>query len=249
MICLRYVTSEVVRQRDMRGFHEAVTHKMRTPLTVMLGSLSLLAKHGDKMSSKDVLAFSNTAFRGAERLRDTVEDILQYLYASGQAESSARFELGHLQALVEEISSHLGIESVTVSCPPDLCDACILLSRRGTELAMWEILENTKKFHPQQEPQVEVIAARKGPTQVGLQIRDNGLTISAEHLAQIWTPYYQGEKYFTGEAKGTGLGLATVAAMVWEVGGTCYARNRSDGPGVTIELVLPLEEEHGKARC
>jgi nitrogen fixation/metabolism regulation signal transduction histidine kinase len=59
----------------------------------------------------------------------------------------------------------------------------------------------------------------------------------------MWTPYSQGEKSFTGEAKGMGLGLAAVAAMVWEVGGTCRARNRADGPGVTIELVLPLEEE------
>jgi K+-sensing histidine kinase KdpD len=109
------------------------------------------------------------------------------------------------------------------------------------ELALWEILENAKKFHPQQSPGIEVSASRPTPMEVRLRIEDDGVTVSPEHLGQIWTPYYQGEKYFTGEARGMGLGLATVSTLVWEVGGSCHAANRQDGPGVVIELSVPLE--------
>ena len=242
VIRLRDITSEVARQRDMRGFHEAITHKMRTPLTIMLGSLSLLARRGHMMDGENVVQLSTNALAGTERLRDTIEDVFQYLHVSSLTKPDARFDLGQLQPMVEEIGSHLEIESVTVSCPKELRGSRLRLSRQGIELILWETLENAKKFHPQQNPSVEVTVSHTGPTEIRLQIQDDGVTVSPEHLAKLWTPYYQGEKYFTGEAKGMGLGLPAIAAMVWEVGGTCHARNRADGPGVTIELVLLLEE-------
>jgi K+-sensing histidine kinase KdpD len=37
-----------------------------------------------------------------------------------------------------------------------------------------------------------------------------------------------------------GLGLPLVASLVWEIGGQCRLANREDGPGVVVELQLPL---------
>jgi two-component system cell cycle response regulator len=241
MIRLHDVTAEVTRQRDMRGFHEAVRHKMRTPLTPLLGNLSLLAKRGDKMPVQDILQLTERALRGSERLRDTLEDILSYLNAAGLSRSAGEFDLGQLEPTVNEICSNLGIASCIVSCSPELRGSRIQLSPQAVELVLWEILENAQKFHPQQAPSIEVCASRSTPTEMRLRIQDDGVTVSPEHLGQMWTPYYQGEKYFTGEAKGTGLGLATVATLVWEVGGTCRASNRQDVPGVVIDLTLPLK--------
>ena len=76
-------------------------------------------------------------------------------------------------------------------------------------------------------------------------ICDDGLALSPEQLAQVWTPYYQGEKYFAGEVTGMELGLPMVASLVWGVGGTCRIHNREEGPGVVVELVLPLAENGG----
>ena len=75
---------------------------------------------------------------------------------------------------------------------------------------------------------------------LSLRIIDNGITLSPGQISKLWSPYYQGEKYFTGEIPGMGLGLPMVAALVWEVGGTCQLRNRDDGPGVIVELVIPF---------
>jgi nitrogen fixation/metabolism regulation signal transduction histidine kinase len=72
---------------------------------------------------------------------------------------------------------------------------------------------------------------------------DNGLTLSPEQLTNVWTPYYQGEKYFTGEAQGMGLGLALVATLVWNVGGTCTLSNQADGSGVVVGLLVPLVKQ------
>jgi signal transduction histidine kinase len=60
----------------------------------------------------------------------------------------------------------------------------------------------------------------------------------------VWSPYYQGEKFFTGEMAGMGLGLPGVASLVWEVGGRCRIYNQPAGPGVVIELTLPIAPKH-----
>ena len=70
--------------------------------------------------------------------------------------------------------------------------------------------------------------------------------LTPEQMLKVWTPYYQGEKYFTGEIPGMGLGLSMVAYLVWSAGGRCRAYNRAEGTGVTVELILGLAEGDGE---
>ena len=87
---------------------------------------------------------------------------------------------------------------------------------------------------------MEIELSRSKPQAIQLRVRDNGVTLSPEQLARVWRPYYQGEKHFTGEMAGMGLGLPGVASLVWEVDGACRIYNRDDGPGVVVELDLPV---------
>jgi len=73
-----------------------------------------------------------------------------------------------------------------------------------------------------------------------LAISDDGRYMSNNELNKVWTPYYQSEKYFTGEVKGMGLGLSMIAKLVLGSGGNYRLYNRNDIPGVTMELSLPL---------
>jgi nitrogen fixation/metabolism regulation signal transduction histidine kinase len=72
-----------------------------------------------------------------------------------------------------------------------------------------------------------------------LNIQDDGIHLSPDQLNRVWLPYYQGERYFTGEVQGMGLGLPVVASILWECGGDCYIANRSDAPGVVVHLSFP----------
>ena len=118
----------------------------------------------------------------------------------------------------------------------------VLLPQRTIELVLWEVLENSKKFHPNQSPTIEITVSPINANQVSLRISDDGLHLSPEQLSQVLTPYYQGNKYFTGEVKGMGLGLSMTAMIIWGSGGLCHIYNRKDGPGVVVELILPLTE-------
>jgi len=158
------------------------------------------------------------------------------------AESGAGPRVSQLPAIVAKISADLELQAVTTTVQAGVGDPQIALTRSAIELALGELLENAIKFHPQHAPTVQVVVSRSNATTVNLRVGDDGLTLSPEQLARAWSPYYQGEKYFTGQATGMGLGLSMVATLVWGAGGACRIYNRSDGPGVAVELDLPIAE-------
>jgi DNA-binding response OmpR family regulator len=240
MLRLSDVTEPMTMQQDMRGFHTSVLHKFRTPLTGMTGSLELLARHAAKMSTAEVINYAQVALGNLERLKDEIEDVLAYACGPTLGEPGVPFCLAQLPALVGQISIDLGLQVDVVFTADWLEQAGITLSPRAVEMILVETLENTKKFHPDQAPVVTVEVSPLAGQQIRFQISDNGLTLSPEQLASVWRPYYQGEKYFTGEASGMGLGLSLVASLVWGVGGACHIYNRTNSPGVTVELKLPL---------
>jgi two-component system cell cycle response regulator len=229
IIRLRNVSEQVISQRDIWRFHSAIFHKLRTPLAVVLNALEILGRHVQRLSPDEIGELSKRAFSGAQRLRSEMEDVLQYLKAPTLATSGNGFELAQLEPVVQKISAELALPAVT-------------LSAQAMESLLWEILENAKKFHPNHTPAVRVFIFRSSTGEVTLWLGDDGRSLPPEQLAKVWIPYYQGEKQFTGEIAGMGLGLSMVATLVWSAGGSCRMYNRSGGPGVVVELILPLQE-------
>jgi K+-sensing histidine kinase KdpD len=105
---------------------------------------------------------------------------------------------------------------------------------------LWEVLENAQKFHPQHTPKVDISISSFDAQTIRLCVQDNGMTLSPRQLERIWVPYIQGEKSFTGEVPGMGLGLPLVSTLVWQAGGSVRLTNRVDQPGVIVELLLPI---------
>ncbi len=245
LIHLRDVSAQVNSRRDVWEFHSAINHKLRTPMTLALTSLELQTQYTSTLSPQELAELAQLIARNVERLRDAVKDIFQYMSAPILACLGKGVALSQLAPIVENIRVSLGVEPVALSIPPELLQFSFALSERPLELILWEIFENALKFHPRQAPKLEFdVRARDNQpgNMVIVQIRDDGRTLSPEQLAHAWQPYYQGEKYFTGQAAGMGLGLAMVASLVWSAGGTCRLYNRPDGPGVVVELGLPLAE-------
>lgn len=249
IIRLHDVTSQMAMQRSTWQFQAMVSHKMRTPLISMVGGMELLANHAAEFSAEEIATLAKQALQGVNRLRNTINDIVEYTNTPGLAPTSPdqAFLLTQLQPTVTEICADLQLADVALANEKDGEKSLLLLkiSPQAMKLVMRELLENAKKFHPHQSPKVTIAVSQPNPSEVNIQISDDGLTLSPEQLTRVWTPYYQGEKFFTGEAVGMGLGLSMVASAIWGVGGTCRIYNREGGPGVTVELVIPVENLNG----
>lgn len=243
-VCLRDVTSDIVTRDSMWAFHTFVGHKLRTPLGPLTGFLEILEQGLSTLPEAKIKHFLSSVRQSAERLQNEILGILQYVDTLNKSRPvRGRCSLAEISAITTEIKSSLEIESVSVTThaiqDPDA--AFVPLSHRAVEMVLWELGENAIKFHPEGAPTLE-IELSSVPAGIQIQVRDDGRTLSPDQLAQVWTPYYQGDTDSSGEAPGMGLGLAVVASLVWGVGGTCRIYNREDGPGVVVELVLPWAE-------
>ena len=243
LIALRDVTEQMELQRDVWRFHSMIFHKLRTPIAVMMNSLELLVRHAAKLTPEKNADVAERALGAGRRLQSGVEDILKYLKSPGMAGRGDGFNMANLDQMVKRIGGEIGIDSLAMAGMSKLGDTRIKLSGQALESILWEVLENAQKFHPEKDPQVQIFAFRMDSGEVGIWVGDDGQTLSPEQLMQVWTPYYQGEKAFTGEVSGMGLGLPMVASIVWGVGGRCRLYNRPGGPGVIVELILPVAED------
>lgn len=239
IISLVDVTTQLSAFRDTSHFHALMSHKLRTPLTSVICGLEILAN--SDLPQDQAPRVIELAREGTQRLSKDINQIINYLTAATPNQGGQGCEIETFVTIFEKMCQNLAIQKADVNIPnfPDSITS-ICLTPQTIEVIVREILTNSQKFHPQQSPFVELSLSVLPDHQVKIQISDDGLSLSPEQLARVWQPYYQGDKYFTGEVDGVGLGLALIASFVWGVGGQCRLYNRSSGPGVTVELTLPL---------
>ena len=242
LIRLRDVTSTIEEQRLMWSFHTQISHKLRTPLSHLAASLEVLQTECSSALQPEAGELLHLAYNGAKHLQNELQNVFKYIETAGMIYPSENWcSIVDVLDVIADIETSLALEPILIQneLQKEPGDVYLRPSRSAMELIWLEILKNAQTFHPQQSPALEIKIAPAPNDIIRIQICDDGVTLSPRQLNKIWTPYYQAEKYFTGQVQGTGLGLAKVASLVLEVGGTCRAYNRSDGPGLIIEFSFP----------
>jgi signal transduction histidine kinase len=238
VIRLSNVTEQIIQARDRRSFQSLISHKLRTPLIGMRSGLEFLQQMKGDLSPDEEAGLVSGALAGAVRLHNDVEGIVNFLTRTSSPGQTCH--TGQLPSLVAALCESMSLPPARVSLAPELAAVELPLSEPDCDLILRELLGNAKKFHPDKQPQLEISMQPAGPQQVSLTVSDDGLTLSPEQLHRALMPYVQGEKYFTGQVPGMGLGLALVSSLLWGVGGECFIRNRTPGPGVTVTLQVPV---------
>ncbi len=244
MISIKDVTSQIVARQDMWKFQRAVHHKMRTPLIGMYSGIQFLASYND-LPPDEVKDLLDTAMRHADRLKEAIEDVLQYVDSPNLSEQGETFSLDALPDLAASVGSSLEVEDINVGRINGAGPTQLSLSKKSLEVILGELIDNSRKFHPMHKPTIDINAsiADQG-RQVKLTVTDNGANLAPEELKFICQPYYQSESNFTGEVEGIGLGLATVASVLWSVGGQFTIDNRVDGStGLEAHLLIPIAQQ------
>lgn len=241
IVRLRDVTERMSLYHDMRKFHTAINHKLRTPVSMLYTSLSIIKSQIANMTPEEIKKMMGTAIRGAERLAEEVRNIVTYIDAPLALNVGQPISLEKMSEMVTMVAERLRIKNVILSIPDSISDTIIGLTPDALEMILHELMENSHKFHPSHSPRIEISVQRLENGFVHMRVADDGMNLSAEQLTWTWLPYFQSEKDFTGEIPGTGLGFPMVATLVWKAGGTLGLRNRPDRTGVIVDLHIPLE--------
>jgi signal transduction histidine kinase len=241
IVHLKDVTERMSIYQDMRRFHTVVAHKLRTPMSMLVSSMALLKSRLDQLSGDEVKELVRSAIKGVDRLASQIQEILTYIDAPLALNVSEPVTLDAIPKMVRAICEPLRMRNVVVFLPEQLGSRVLALTYDALEIILYELLLNARKFHPEKNPTVEVAAEQIDENYIRIRVADDGQTLSIEQLSWAWLPYVQGEKDFTGELPGMGLGFPMVATLLWKVGGDLLLRNRHNGPGVIVEMKIPLE--------
>lgn len=247
LIRLHDLSQQVASRYDMSRFHHYVAHKLRTPMNGLVGCVEMLADATEEMSLDCLKELANISLSSVRRLDRDIGDILDYIHLHEPRFADQGMRLNEFKARIYALAESLGLRLVHADLKPGVEHAVMRLSPITMDMIMDEIFSNSKKFHPEGNPEICVMAEAGPNGTCHLRIEDDGLTLSPEQLRRVWRPYFQCERHFTGEVDGMGLGLSMVAAALWSVGGKYRMVNRSDGrDGIVVDLEIPLETGNQK---
>ncbi len=240
LIRLQDVTESLAAKRGNWTFQTMISHKLRTPLNGLLSCLEMLNHDLERIPPdlRDLVEMSVTSVHRLHR------DILEVLRLSDQKahRSGPRFCLDDLPEVVGRLSAELLPELANITELGAFAGRTLTMTAPSLETILTELFHNALKFHPHKKPRVTVAVTAAGSDRITLMVEDDGITLTPSQLDRAWIPYFQGEKYFTGEVPGMGLGLPLVASLVLEAGGSYRLGNRDEGQGVAAHLTLPLAE-------
>ena len=223
------------REQLRNSLLAALSHDLRTPLTVLLGQAELLTKNLRDEGSK----YSNQANDIRQHVLNTTR-LVNNLLEMARIQSGG-FKLHKEWLTLEEvIGSALqmfepasGGRQVTL----DLPDPLMLIDVDGPlfERVLINLLENALKYAG---PTAEIgIRATSRTGSLLLEVWDNGPGIPAEKEQLIFDKFSRGNK--ESAIPGVGLGLAICRAIVELHGGTISAMQRPQG-GASFQIMLPL---------
>lgn len=213
------------------------SHELRTPLTVLRGEIEVaLRRERPAADYRDVLESSREEI---ERLSRLTENLLA-LARSDAGEALTAAEPVELGALCEKVRASLAARaaaaevSIEIQAPEPLWvtgDALAL------ERICWNLADNALRYSPAGET-VTLRLERAGAS-ASLQVEDEGLGISAEHLPHLFERFYRVDKARARQDGGAGLGLAIVKALVTAHGGEVRVAS-TVGKGSVFTVLLPL---------
>lgn len=240
ILCLRDVTQEQRDASAQRDFLSVASHKLRTPLTKVLGLLPIArdAQAGDEVKES---AFDGIE-SGANELRELVDGVLQFVeFRQARRVVRAVRIADLLEEALREVRSNRRDRDIEVELRIE-GDPIVEGSWQMLRTMVGHLLDNAVKFSVGARAWVSVDVEVSADRGVRIAVGDRGDGIAPELLNRLFEPFSQRDEEFTGQADGAGLGLMLVRLAVEKHGGRLFAESRL-GAGSRFVVELPFRHE------
>jgi signal transduction histidine kinase len=237
---IKAVSRELSVARLQKDFVSTVSHEFRTPLTT-LRSMSEMLERGRVPSEARKQRYYELMARETARLHHLVEDLLDF----GRMDAGVRqYNLQPasiadiIRATVLTFQEEHATSGVTVAIG-DIPSLPVLADAEALRRALHNLLDNAAKYSPDGgEIRVDVAAVCG---EVLISVEDHGMGIPPNDLKRIFRKFERGAAAKSSSIRGTGLGLAMVAAIMKAHGGAVRVHSILNR-GSRFTLVLPCAE-------
>ncbi len=212
-----------------------LAHDIKTPLTSIIGYLSLLDEISD-MPEEQRMRYVHITLDKAYRLEKMINEFFEI----------TRFNMQHIYLEKETIDLYYMLVQLTDELLPILskngnttvlhADENLTINADTEKLARVfnNILKNAAAYsYPDSEI---LISAEQLEEQIRISFKNKGKTIPQEKLMSIFEKFYRLDEARTTNGGGTGLGLAIAKEIVSLHGGTITAESENN----TVEFIVTL---------
>lgn len=217
-----------------------LAHDIKTPLTSMIGYLSLLSEIKD-MPQEQRNRYIDIALDKSYRLEDLINELFDV----------ARFNSEKIVLEKEEINLNLMLEQIADDFYPTLKEINKKINFTSDEKTILyadpdklsrvfnNLIKNAVKYS-KENTDIDISIMTK-ENQATVKITNKGKQIPKEKLDKIFEKFYRLDSSRTSKTGGSGLGLAIAKEIVELHGGRIYAE--SDMKETTFSVILPIIEQ------
>lgn len=239
------------QDRAKAGFISMVVHDIRSPLTVIMGTLDLLNEDlidGRPLDYQHYQYLFRESLRNCQEIDRLIEDMLEL---SRLRENRLRLNFEPTTCL-DLIDQALAVAAgaarqagITLGSEIQPLLPLVFVDRKQMHRALMNLVNNAIKFTPrggQVTLRARILEERRSDAPcdyVLLSVTDTGEGLSPEESPYIFDAYWQAPN---GKRKaGTGLGLAIVKRIAVGHGGNASVRS-TPGKGSTFTIMIPIRD-------
>lgn len=229
---------------------DAVTHDIRTPLTSIKASATLLledrqeTKLSARLSDDEQQAMLEVITHGADRLDRFVEGIVDL----------ARIEAGDLnlnrnwrsvedliEAALAQAEPLLQNHRIEVVVPDEL--PVVRVDGRAVTEVIYTLVDNARKYAPPRT-EIRINASLGSDDTIEIAVEDHGPGIPPQYRERVFDRFYRiaGNGFGKGLSGGLGMGLAIAKGIVAAHGGRIWIEEANTGTGARIVFTVPVAD-------
>jgi signal transduction histidine kinase len=232
-------------------FLNQVSHELRTPLAVIIGYVECITDglYGQLDGKHNEIL--QIVAKQSDHLKNMIDQILIYsrLEANKQAVRVQDFQLTNLVAEIKDSFDFLCRQKnleMRWELPRD--PSAMRNDPNRVKEVISNLLQNAVKYTDRGSVTVSFSESRSGEAVV-VEVRDTGMGISQQHIANIFEPFMQVHKTSTENSRGgIGLGLSIVKRHLEQIKGSIHVESEI-GKGSTFRVVFPKNLEYTRSRA
>jgi len=243
LIVVRDITDRIQiekREAEARSqFISIISHELRTPLTSIAAFTDVLLRNKQQNLVPRQLKALSSIQRSTGNLNELISDLLDVSKSNGGNLTIDPSEFEVVHAIQEiETSTAKQIKEKDQKFVANLSQSDVFLV--ADELRFVQIVTNLVTNASKYSPENTTIVLNMEVAEAGVTISvvDQGIGISKEDLARMFTPFFRAANTETRSQTGTGLGLAIVKSLVELHGGTVNIESEL-GVGTTVSIWIP----------
>lgn len=243
LVIMHDITREKFIEKMKTEFVSLAAHQLRTPLTAVKWSLSMLLD-GDlgKMADNQTKMLKKT-YDGNQRMVDLINDLLDVTRIE---EGRYLFDLVPVN-LEDTIKAVINIhkDKITerkinfVFNSPETQIPKLVLDKEKISLAIENLIDNALKYTPI-GGKVEVFI-KSDKMNIEVCVKDNGAGIPEQQQDRIFSKFFRGTNSVKMETDGTGLGLYIVKNIIEAHGGKIWFESK-EKEGTAFHFTIPIKK-------